>query len=140
MLHRTITIAASRNSTPPPRLTECSGPRPQAGDGTRVAAQQVSSDVPRKVADAERRSGGGARPLHDEGLDASVLVGRLRGVGTGVPGPVLRMGEANAAGVLLWVQGLGSAAAAPPLRTDAAVPPCTGSLSMRQVYQACLPR
>lgn len=68
-----------------------------------MAAQQVSSDVPRKVADAERHSCGGARPLRDEGLDASVLVGRLRGVGAGVPGPVLRMGEANAAGALRYL-------------------------------------
>lgn len=63
-----------------------------------MAAAQVSSDVRRTVNQAERDSGGGARPLSDEVTDAKVLAGRLRGIGSGSPGPAMRMGEANAAG------------------------------------------
>lgn len=69
----------------------------QAGDGSGMAADQVSSDVQRTVDQAEQQSGGGARPLSDDATDAEVLAGRLRGIGSGSPGPAMRMGEANAA-------------------------------------------
>lgn len=65
-----------------------------------MAAQHVCSDVQRTVDEAEEDVTGKARPLSDNETDAKVLAGRLPGVGIGLPGPVLRMSEANAAGTV----------------------------------------
>lgn len=68
-----------------------------------LAASKVSADVRRTVDAVDAAKEGVPRPLSDEETESKVLAGRLPGLGAGAPGPLHRMGEANAAGGLLGV-------------------------------------
>ncbi len=73
----------------------------KSGGSCPLAASKVSADVQRTVDAVDAAKEGVPRPLSDEETESRVLAGRLPGLGAGTPGPLHRMGEANAAGGLL---------------------------------------